>query len=100
MLWSEEKIQQVIRAVVKRANIDRTFREILLKAPDEAIALVTGKPTPEDLKIRFVENQGANLTVVLPDSVGNAELSADDLDMIAGGCIPTSVNNQITDSIT
>jgi hypothetical protein len=42
--------------------------------------------TAEGFTLRLVENQGADLTVVLPDFVdGNAKLSNSELEQVAGG---------------
>ena len=46
----------------------------------------TGKDIPEGFTLRCVENKGADLTVVLPDSIdADAELSDIELEQVAGG---------------
>ncbi len=57
-----------------------------LNDPNGAANETTGKNIPEGFSLRFVENQGADLTVVLPDMIdANAELSEQELEAVAGG---------------
>ncbi len=54
--------------------------------PNTAATEVTGKEMPTGYVLKFVENQGADLTVVLPDIIEeSAELSDTELDQVAGG---------------
>ena len=85
-MWSEEKAHEVLREVMKRSASDMEYRKLALSDPEAAIAKVDSTPIPEGFKIRFVENQGANLTVVLPDPVAaEGELSDAELEQVAGG---------------
>ena len=78
--------EQAIEQIVKRAQTDSEFRKLCLDNPDAAATEATGKNIPEDFTLRFVENQGADLTVVLPDMVDpSAELSEQELEQVAGG---------------
>jgi len=86
MSWNEQHAQEVLRKVVARATTDMDFRKQALQDPAAAIAKEDPTPIPEGFKIRFVENQGANLTVVLPDPVSaEGELSDAELEQVAGG---------------
>ena len=80
--------EQAIEQIVKRAQTDIQFRQLCLDNPNSAAQEVTGKDIPEGFALRFVENQGADLTVVLPDLVdGSAELSELELEQVAGGTV-------------
>jgi hypothetical protein len=78
--------EQAIEQIIKRAQTDSQFRQLCLDNPNFAAQKVTGKDIPEGFTLRFVENQNADLTVVLPDSVdADAELSELELEQVAGG---------------
>jgi hypothetical protein len=83
---TSQEAEEAIQQVVKRAQTDSEFRQLCLSDPNAAAKLVTSKDIPEGFTLRFVENQGADLTVVLPDLINEqAELSDTDLDQVAGG---------------
>jgi hypothetical protein len=83
---TSQEAEDAIQQVVKRAQTDSEFRQLCLSDPKAAAKLATGKDIPEGFTLRFVENQGANLTVVLPDPIDfNDELSDEDLEQVAGG---------------
>lgn len=86
MEWNEKEAQATLAEVVKRSTTDPEYRALLLSDPDAAIAKVNPLPIPANFKIRFVDNAGANLTVVLPDPVAaSGELSDAELEQVAGG---------------
>ena len=86
MTLTSQEAEQAIEQIVKRAQTDTEFRQLCLNDPNAAAIEATGKNIPEGFTLRFVENQGADLTVVLPDSVdANAELSEQELEQVAGG---------------
>ena len=81
-----QEAEQAIAQIVKRAQTDSEFRQLCLNEPNAAAIKATGKNIPEDFTLRFVENQGADLTVVLPEIIDpNAELSDAELEQVAGG---------------
>ncbi|MBW4534280.1 MAG: NHLP leader peptide family RiPP precursor [Pleurocapsa minor HA4230-MV1] len=78
--------EQAIEQIIKRAQTNIQFRQLCLDNPNRAAQEVTGKDIPEGFTLRFVDNQGADLTVVLPDSVdAEAELAEQELEQVAGG---------------
>ena len=86
--------EQAIEQIVKRAQTDIQFRQLCIDNPNLAAQEVTGKDIPEGFTLRFVENQGADLTVVLPDNIEtSAELDDTELEQVAGG-----LNNKCTGS--
>jgi len=105
MNWTEEKINQVIKDIKKKASEDETYRKLCLDKPNEAIKQISGMEVPDGVKINIIENEpGIDHTVIIPP--GAAELSGQELDYIAGGRgrrnssssnPPTTVNPQITD---
>ena len=81
-----QEADQAIEQIVKRAQTDTEFRQLCLNDPNSAAIEATGKNIPEGFTLRFVENQSADLTVVLPDMIdANAELSDAELEQVAGG---------------
>lgn len=81
-----EEAAQVVEQIIKRAQSDSEFRQLCLSNPNDAAKTASGKEIPEGYVLRFVENQGADLTVVLPDLVNeSAELSDKELERVAGG---------------
>jgi hypothetical protein len=83
--WTEEEAQNALGSIVKRATTDHEFRRLALENPAAAVLEATGKPLPEGFEINVLENDGADLTVVLPDAIGDSELSDGQLEAIAGG---------------
>jgi hypothetical protein len=84
--WNEAEAQKTLQEVMKRAQTDPEFRALALRDPNAAIAKVNPTPVPPGFKIRFVDNAGANMTIVLPDPVSKeGELSDAELEQVAGG---------------
>ena len=82
----QEEAAQVVEQIIKRAQTDSEFRQLCLDNPNAAAQEVSGREVPEGYNLRFVENQGADLTVVLPDlTEESAELSDRELELVAGG---------------
>ena len=85
MTWTTQETEQAFVEVRKRAITDKTFRNFLLKSPNQAIQQVTGKPVPAGVKITIIEaDPTSTLTFVLP-AMPAEELSAEDLEKVAGG---------------
>jgi hypothetical protein len=85
---------------VKELSVkDSAFRKICLENPNEAIKKVTGKEVPAGIVLKFIENEGAHLTVVLPDAPVSGELSDSDLGSVAGGISIQSSNPNQTDPV-
>lgn len=60
----------VIAEVMRRAAVDRTFRERLLKEPNDALADVFGRPVPSHIKIQCIEKApDVDAVIVLPHFV-------------------------------
>jgi hypothetical protein len=84
--WTEEDAKRVYREVLKRSVSDVTFRNLAIRDAAAAIAEIDPKPLPPGYKVRFVDNEGANQTIVLPDiPPANGELSDAELEQVAGG---------------
>lgn len=80
--------QETLEIIRRKAAEDPDFRELCLSNPKAAVKKATGIEVPDDFNLRFVENNGADLTVVLPDEEPKSEddlLSDDDLEDVAGG---------------
>lgn len=72
---------------MKRCASDAAFREMALQNPEAALKDVSGKDLPEGFELRLVSNEGADLTIVLPDPT-SGELSDGDLEAVSGGKFP------------
>jgi hypothetical protein len=84
--WNEAEAQKTLAEITKRSQTDPEYRKLVLKDPNTAIAKVNSTPMPAGFKVQFVDNEGANLTIVLPDALSNnAELSDAELEQVAGG---------------
>ena len=83
--WTEEEVQKVVAQIGQRAASDPAFRKLCLADPAGAVKEVSGKDLPQGLKVRFVENAGAHMTFVLPDTVNAGELGEAELNRVAGG---------------
>jgi hypothetical protein len=71
--------------VFQRASSDAEFRALALRDGTAAVEQVVGAPLPDGLKIRFVENDGAAITLGLPPARTTDELSDRELEAVAGG---------------
>ncbi len=84
MNWTEEKINQIITDIKKRASEDEAYRQLCLDNPHEAIKQVSGMEVLEGVKINIIENEpGMDHTIILPPEPGTTTNEA--LDQIAGG---------------
>ncbi len=83
--WTQEEIEQVIEKVKELSVKDSAFRKLCLENPNEAIKKAAGKEIPAGIVIKFIENVGAHMTIVLPDAPASGELSDNDLESVAGG---------------
>jgi hypothetical protein len=83
--------QELLQKVLARSATDRTFRRQLLTDSHVAIAELMGKDPArirQTRRVVFVENK-AKATIVLPDPVDTqAELSNQELEVVAGGISP------------
>ena len=89
MTWTQEQIDQTLRAVVERSISDPAFRAAALQDGNTAIGTVSAAAVPGDFRVRFVDNAGYDLTVVLPDMPAAAEhaLTDEAVAGVAGGTI-------------
>ncbi len=98
MKWTEEKINQAITDIKKRASEDETFRKLCLGHPNEAIRKVSGIEVPSGAKINIIENDpGVDHTIILPPY--SHALKDEELVKIAGGsrCVKSTTHNQYPD---
>ena len=104
-VWDAKAIDEAKSAIKRRAAQDSNFRELALENPYQAVKEVMGREVPKDFKLRFVSNEGANATFVLPDIVAKgAVLSDSDLEQVAGGgryvgCPQTRIDDGCTNTV-
>lgn len=83
--WSDESAKSVFAAIIKRSQTDPAFRQLCLSDPAAAVREVSGIDLPAGFRLQMVDNNRANLTLVLPDASADGELSEASLESIAGG---------------
>ena len=84
MSWTQEKAQETLLQVQKKAESDAAFREKLKTNPNAAIEEIAGIQVPAGFKINVVDANDADLTIALPKTKSD-ELSDNDLESVAGG---------------
>lgn len=85
MNWTREQIDSTLRKIVERSLRDREFRALALSDARAAVNAVSAAPLPESFKVAFVDNAGADMTVVLPDPPARSAIDEAELAGVAGG---------------
>ncbi len=83
MSWTEEKINQTMIDIKKRASEDEDFRKLCLDNPNAAIRKVSDMEVPGGVKINIIENDAgvAHTIIIPPESIA---LKDEELDMAGG----------------
>ncbi len=84
MNWTEEKINQIITDIKKRASEDEAYRQLCLDNPHEAIKQVSDMEIPEGYKINIIENESGIDHSIIPPRLAD-ELTGEELDQLSGG---------------
>ena len=75
--------------VLVRAATDGAFRQGLIKDPKAALTQALGA-SAASLRIQFVDNKDLDAVYVLPEFVGERNLTPEELEAVAGGwCVIT-----------
>ncbi len=83
--WTQQEINDAYKKIIDKTAKDSEFRKLALDNPKKAFSEVAGKEVPENINIRFIENEpGIDQTFVLPNKI-TEELSDNELDKISGG---------------
>jgi len=82
---TQEQMFDIGSKVFQKAAINPAFRQLALSDGTAAVEEVIGRPLPDGIRIRFVENDGAYLTLGLPPARSSDELSDTELEAVAGG---------------
>ncbi|WP_456426429.1 hypothetical protein [Rhodocaloribacter sp.] len=83
---SEDEARDIYFYVIRRAVTDPAFRAALLRDARATLEREFDLILPVHFNIRFVENEGADLTIVLPDPGGvDGALNMQTLEYVAGG---------------
>jgi len=84
--WTQEMQEKVVKTVSERSLNDVQFRKELVSHPHRAIQEATGAIVPDTVRLQFVDQGAAHLTIVLPPmAVSEDELSEQQLETVAGG---------------
>jgi len=84
--WTKEMQEKVVKTVSDRSLNDVQFRNELVSHPHRAIQEATGAIVPDSVRLQFVDQSAAHLTIVLPPmAVSEDELSEQQLETVAGG---------------
>jgi len=94
--WSDAELNNLVETVIRRATVDPEFRKLAVSDPTAALNKFADKPIGA-LKIKFVDMQGPEKTIVLPAIVyKNDELSVEELEAVAGGVDTTTTMSACT----
>lgn len=84
MTWTEEKIQEVAKAIHDKSMADMEFRARFKTDPNAVVEELSGLQLPAEFKINVVDTEDADLTIALP-AIETDELSDTELEAVAGG---------------
>jgi hypothetical protein len=88
MAWTKDRVDRTLADIIRRAQRDAAFRKLCLTDAAAAVKAVADEPLPAGFTLRFVDNDRADLVVVLPDFIepgSSRELSDDELSAVSGG---------------
>jgi hypothetical protein len=84
--WTTAERKQAIDEALKRAVTDSKFRSLIKTDPRAALTEIAGMTLPATYRIRVLERDGYDATIVLPEPVSSTgELSDTELERVAGG---------------
>ena len=85
--FCHQEVEEIIFRAYTRASIDTVFQALCVSDPLAAAKQEARVAIPADFRVRVVENAGADLAVVLSETVvsGATELSDADLEAVADG---------------
>ncbi|WP_106751280.1 NHLP leader peptide family RiPP precursor [Pannonibacter carbonis] len=73
------------RALIDKASEDAAFRQKLIDNPHAALRELLGNDPIPSVKIRVIEEQPGEVTLVLPRNIAEDELPDELLDLASGG---------------
>ena len=98
MASTKDQVDRALAEIVRRAQHDPAFRQLCLQDPAAAVKEVTDEALPPGFTLRFIDNDHADLVVVLPDPIVGAttgdELSDEQLSAVSGGMQGANVLDQ------
>lgn len=83
-----------VQEVLARSAVDSEFRAGLLTDPRATLEKAAGKQMPENLRVKFIEKDSdCDAMFVLPDPVATDQLTPEQLEAVAGGCINIDIGD-------
>ncbi len=83
---ADDNMTARIEQVLARAAADNGFRRGLLTEPRKTLQTMSDYVLPETLRVKFIEKgNDCDVLFVLPDPSPTNELSAEELEAVAGG---------------
>ena len=76
--------QDIRKKVLVRAATDRAFRQELVKDSKAALTQAFGASAAQ-VKIQFIDNPNLDFVYLLPEYVGERDLTPEELEAVAGG---------------
>ena len=73
--WTKEEMEKTLLNLKKKAMKDATFRSLCIADAAAAVKEIAGKYLPDGMKLKFVENDGGHMTIVLPDMAAGPGLA-------------------------
>lgn len=80
--WNNERWEDALRCVFRRAMLEPDFRKLALRDPRAAFEQANGKPAPAHFKLRFVDTLEEQVLVLPRSIVGQGTLSEIDISRI------------------
>ena len=88
MASEKQDFDNALEKIFRRAATDDAFRRLCVTDAKAAYKAATGAVPPSGLKLRLIENEGDELTIVLPNKThASGEVADDALAQVAGGGI-------------
>ncbi|HRE82671.1 MAG TPA: hypothetical protein PLN52_16625 [Opitutaceae bacterium] len=80
--WTNERWEEALRRIFRKAMLEPEFRKLALSDPKSAFEKANGQPAPDHFRLRFVESLEEQVLVLPRSIVGQGSLSEIDISRI------------------